>query len=103
MPKQTPQRKKLYLLADELTLNRIERLDVACYLLRRDITSFDSLDDDQVLRMLDAFEGTLLVLEQYRQRVRILEATSTTAPEEQLERSDEEDSSSGPLPNDDAG
>lgn len=55
-------------MASELGLNRIERLDIACYLLRRDITSFDSLDDDQVMRMLDAFEGALLVLEQYRQR-----------------------------------
>lgn len=68
MQEQTPQRRKLYLLCSELGLNRVERLEVAEYLLKRDISSFDSLDDEQVLRMLDAFNGALLVLEQYRQR-----------------------------------
>lgn len=69
MPEQSPQRKKLYLLADELHLDRIQRLEIACYLLRRDVTSFDSLDESQVLRMLDALEGAQLVIEQYRQAV----------------------------------
>jgi hypothetical protein len=68
MREQSPQRKKLYLLADELGLNRIERLAIAEYVLHRDVTTFDSLDEDQVLRMLDAFEGAHCVLEQYRQR-----------------------------------
>lgn len=70
MHEQSPQRRKLYLLCSDLGLSRVERIEIARYLLRRDITSFDSLDDEQVLRMLDAFEGTLLVLEQFRQRVR---------------------------------
>ena len=69
MREQSPQRRKLYQLASDRGLSRVERIEIARYLLRRDITSFDSLDDDQVLRMLDAFEGTLLVLEQFRQRV----------------------------------
>lgn len=77
MREQSPQRRKLYLLADELGLNRVERLEIARYLLRRDVTSFKSLDEDQVLRMLDAFEGTLLVLEQIRQRVTTLEASTS--------------------------
>jgi hypothetical protein len=68
MREQSPQRRKLYLLADELGLNRVERLEIARYLLRRDVTSFKNLDEDQVLRMLDALEGFGLVVEQYRQR-----------------------------------
>jgi hypothetical protein len=68
MREQSPQRKKLYLLCDELDLNRVERLEIARYLLRRDVTSFKNLDDTQVLRMLDALEGFQLVVEQYRQR-----------------------------------
>ena len=79
MREQSAQRNKLYLLCSELGLNPIERLEVARYLLRRDLNSFDSLDEDQVCRMLDAFEGTLLVLEQYRQRVRTLGPSDDTS------------------------
>lgn len=104
MQEQTPQRRKLYLLVSELGLNRIERLEIAEYLLRRDVSSFDSLDEDEVLRMLDALNGALLVLEQFRQRVRILEATSTSAdPEGGPSQSGGEDSLSAASPSGDAG
>lgn len=106
MQEQTPQRKKLYLLVSELGLNRIERLEIAEYLLRRDVSSFDSLDEDEVLRMLDALNGALLVLEQFRQRVRILDPIPSTDLDEasgRPEQSDGEGSLSAASPSDDAG
>ena len=54
---QSPQRKKLHVLADEIGLSREERLEWATYALRRDITSWSQLDEDQVARMLDQLEG----------------------------------------------
>jgi hypothetical protein len=54
---QSPQRRKLYLLCDEVGLTRGERIELARVILRRDIVTFDALDEDQVLRMLDALEG----------------------------------------------
>jgi hypothetical protein len=65
---QSPQRRKLYLLCSEIGLNRIERLELAEYVLRRDVPSFDGLDEDQVVRMLQALEGYQLVTELLRQR-----------------------------------
>lgn len=50
-------RKKLHQRCDELGFTRDERLEWACYALRRDITSFSDLDEAQVLRLLDQVEG----------------------------------------------
>lgn len=58
---QSPQLRKLFLVAKELGLTKDERLELSCYLLRRDIISWEQLDDGQVLRLLDAFEGFRLV------------------------------------------
>jgi len=58
---QSPQLRKLFTVAKELGLTQEERLELSCYLLRRDIVSWGELDDGQVLRLLDAFEGFRLV------------------------------------------
>lgn len=58
---QSPQRRKLYLLATEIGLSREERVELSRYLLRRDITSWQTLSEEQVMRMLDALEGYHLV------------------------------------------
>ncbi len=54
--------------ADAIGLTREERLEVASYQLRRDITSWSQLDHNQVLRLLDSLEGYQLVSEILRQR-----------------------------------
>ena len=54
-------RRRLFALAGEIGLTRDERLEIATYLLRRDITSWKQLDDDQRSRLLDALEGYQLV------------------------------------------
>ena len=69
MQSQSPQRRKLYQWCTDLGLTRPERVEIARYLLRRDLASFEALDDAQVLRMLDALEGAHLVSEIYRQRL----------------------------------
>lgn len=66
---QTPQRRKAHLLAGELGLTREERIALSVYLLRRDVTSWSQLDEAQTLRILDALEGSQLVMELLRQRV----------------------------------
>ena len=58
---QSPQRRKLHLLAREIGLTRTERIELSCYLLRRDITTWKQLDDEQVLRMLDALNGYQMI------------------------------------------
>lgn len=63
-------RKKLMMVARELGLTREERLQFACYLLRRDITTWSRLPDEYVLRLLDALEGFELISELARQRAR---------------------------------
>lgn len=66
---QSPQRRKLYLLAKTtIGLTDEERIDLAQFLLRRDITSWKQLSDEQVGRMLDACEGYQLIDELKRQR-----------------------------------
>lgn len=50
-------RRKLFVLAKEIGLEREERMELAKAILWRDITSWRQLDDDQVRRMLDALEG----------------------------------------------
>ncbi len=50
-------RRKLFRLADDLTLTRDERIELSRVILWRDIDSWKQLDDAQVGRMLDALEG----------------------------------------------
>jgi hypothetical protein len=50
-------RRKLFALADEVGLDRDERIELSRAILWRDITSWSNLDDAQVSRLLDAFEG----------------------------------------------
>lgn len=58
-------RRKLMMLCKEVFGDddeaRRERLELACYLLRRDITTYKGLDDAQVSRLLDAVEGYQLI------------------------------------------
>lgn len=62
----------MFLLCDEIfgkdVRAREERLQLAEYLLRRDITSFSQLEPHQVCRMLDALEGYQLISELKAQR-----------------------------------
>ena len=58
---QTARERKLYAVAREIGLTRGERIEVAQYLLRRDITSWKQLDEEQVARMLDGLEGYQLI------------------------------------------
>lgn len=44
-------------LAKEIGLEREDRMELAKAILWRDITSWRQLDDEQVVRMLDALEG----------------------------------------------
>ena len=60
---------KLFALADDLGLTRDERIEFARTILHRDIVTYRGLEDDQVDRLLDAFEGALLFQELKRQRV----------------------------------
>lgn len=57
----SPKRKKLFHYSDTYTLTREERIEFAEILLRRDITSWNDLTDEQVDRLLDAFEGHALL------------------------------------------
>ena len=65
---QTAQYRKLMVRANFVGLTRDERIELACYLLRRDITTWKTLDNAQILRLLDALEGWELVQELLRQR-----------------------------------
>lgn len=62
----------MFLLCDEIfgkdDRARDERLQLAEYLLRRDITSFSQLEPHQVCRLLDALEGYQLISELLAQR-----------------------------------
>ena len=61
-------RRKAYMVAKQIGLKDEERIDLAGYILRRDITSWTQLDDDQIIRMLDALEGFELIVELFAQR-----------------------------------
>ena len=50
-------RKKLFVMAAQLGLLRDERIELASMILRRDMTSWKDLTDEQVIRLLDAMEG----------------------------------------------
>lgn len=58
---QPPTVRKLYYWITLLGVKRGEALEVARYLLRRDFESFKSLDDHDIRRLLDAFEGYHLI------------------------------------------
>jgi hypothetical protein len=58
---QSARRRKLHVYADQIGLTTEERIEIAQLMLRRDITSWKDLDDEQVDRMLDCLEGFLLV------------------------------------------
>jgi hypothetical protein len=62
-------RRKLWVLAHEIGLNRDDRLELASMILRRDILSWKHLEPEQLHRMLDALEGFQLISELKRQRV----------------------------------
>jgi hypothetical protein len=54
-------RRKLYCVAREHQLSKQDRIDLCQYLLRRDYTSWKELSDQEVRRLLDAFEGYELI------------------------------------------
>lgn len=56
-------RRKAYVLAREIGLNRQDRLDLAQYVLRRDVSTWKGLDDEQVTTLLTALEGYQLIRE----------------------------------------
>lgn len=58
----------MFVLANELTLTKDERLDLAQAILWRDVVSWKDLTDEQVDRMLDALEGAEKFVELMRQR-----------------------------------
>jgi hypothetical protein len=60
--------RKIYLVAKEIGLERSERIELARYLLRRDVSSWTELDPAQVCRIADALEGFQLITELIRQR-----------------------------------
>lgn len=59
----TPEKRRLKLMKiqREIGLTRDERMELASYILRRDITTWKTLTDDQRWRLLDALEGYELV------------------------------------------
>ena len=54
-------RRKAMAYAKTYGLSRQDRLDLAEMILRRDVTSWKDLDEDQLTRMLDALEGFSLI------------------------------------------
>lgn len=52
-----PKFKKAMAMAKELGLDRDARMELAEYLLRRDIASWTDLEEHQLDRILDAFDG----------------------------------------------
>lgn len=54
-------RRKLYATAKRIGLTRGDRLDLAEYVLRRDVASWSSFSVAEVDRMLDTLEGFALV------------------------------------------
>lgn len=65
---QSAARRKLMVRASEWGMTRDERIEFAEQLLRRDVESWVDLDEDQVRRLLDGFEGCELLMEIVRQR-----------------------------------
>ena len=63
-----PKLLKLFMYADTFGLTRDERLELAQMILRRDITTWKTLEPAQIDRMLDAFEGATLLFHLLQQR-----------------------------------
>jgi hypothetical protein len=61
-------RRKLMKVVRELGLTREERMEFASYFLRRDITTWKTLTDQQRWRLLDAIEGYDLLLQMQQDR-----------------------------------
>lgn len=61
-------RRKLFVLADHLTLTKDERIELSRAILHRDIVSWKGLTPEMVNRMLDALEGAEKFIELMRQR-----------------------------------
>lgn len=51
----------MFKVAGDIGLTRDERIELVQYLLRRDVTSWKHLTEDQVRRVLDALEGYELI------------------------------------------
>ncbi len=69
---QDARRRKLFLIADEIGLTRTERIEFSQYLLRRDVTTWKGLSDEQVERLLDGHEGYQLITELLAQRAALM-------------------------------
>lgn len=74
-------RRKLFSLADHIGLSRDQRIEFARAMLWRDIKSWQSLDDAQVDRLLDALEGWVLIEHIRTQEGRPSGDGSTLAPQ----------------------
>ena len=72
---QSKERRKLFVWCDDYGLDHQDRLTFSEYLLRRDVTTWKTLTDEEVLRLLDAFEGGHLLLELLVQRGVVERAT----------------------------
>lgn len=53
--------RKAMLYVDTYGMSRDERISLAEIILRRDVTSWTELDEAQITRLLDAFEGHALI------------------------------------------
>ena len=62
-PNEAPEarRRKVYMLAKRLGMTRQDRIELAEVLLWKDVPSWSKLDDTDIGRLLDAFEGYALV------------------------------------------
>ena len=54
-------RRKMHVLADHVGLDREDQLEFARALLHRDITTRSALTDEQINRLLDAYEGYIKI------------------------------------------
>ena len=68
---QSKERRKLFVWADSYGFDHEDRIQFAQYMLRRDVTTWKTLTDDEVLRLLDGFEGGHLIVELLIQRGKI--------------------------------
>jgi hypothetical protein len=65
---QSKERRKLFVWADHYGFDNDDRMSFASYMLRRDVTTWKTLSDDDVLRLLDGFEGGHLLVDLLVQR-----------------------------------
>lgn len=78
-PNEAPdaRRRKVYMLAKRLSMGRQDRLAFAEVLLWKDVPSWSELDDGDIGRLLDAFEGYALVKVLLEQRQPYTETTAS--------------------------